>query len=177
MPVSTVLITLGFILLCTIFDLRERRIPNPLTVAGVLVGIATNLVYFGLPGLWASLAGFAILAGVLVFPFALGGIGGGDVKMMAALGALLGPVPALGALITGTILGGAIMLVHLARLGRLREKLMSTRVALTTALATSSLAPLRVSAHGADTVALPYSVPLGLGAIAVVAISRMVGGS
>ena len=176
MPLSVGIITFGFILLCIVFDVRTRRIPNPLSASAMLVGVATNFVYFGFPGLRASITGFVVTVGVLLLPFALGGIGGGDVKMMAAVGTLLGPLPAMVALMIGTILGGAIMVVHLARLGRLREKLAATRTVFMAAVATGSLAPLKLAANDAEAVSLPYTIPLGLGAIAVIVMSGVAGG-
>ena len=81
----------------------------------------------GTAGLLDSLAGLGVTVGVLLWPFAMGGIGGGDVKMMGAIGALLGPRLSLMGLGAGVILGGAAMVWHLARQGRLREKLMGIR--------------------------------------------------
>jgi prepilin peptidase CpaA len=173
---TIVIIAIGYVLLCMIFDVRTRRIPNPLSTAGMVMGGALNLAYFGFSGLCASLAGLMVAVGVLLLPFAAGGIGGGDVKMMGALGTFLGPLPALAALVTGTILGGVIMLVHLARLGRLREKLAATRTAFVAAVSAGSLAPLKLSADGAAAVSLPYSVPLGLGAIVVIVVFKILGG-
>jgi prepilin peptidase CpaA len=175
-PLSIGITGFGLVSLCMLFDVRTRRIPNLLSAAGMVAGAALNVVFFGLSGLYASMEGLAVMLGVLLLPFALGGIGGGDVKMMGALGALLGPLPALAALVSGTILGGAVMVIHLARLGRLREKLRATRMLFMSAVSTQSLAPLKLSATDANAVSLPYSVPLGLGAIAVIVLSRVLGG-
>jgi len=107
-----------------------------------------------------------------VTPFALGGIGGGDVKMMGAIGALLGPRFAVASLAVGMVLGGVVMVVHLARCGRLREKLARTRTMLVDAASAHSVDPLRVTATAPDAVALPYSVPLGLGALGVLVLGH-----
>jgi prepilin peptidase CpaA len=110
---------------------------------------------------------------VLLLPFALGGIGGGDVKMMGALGALVGARLALWGLALGMILGGAFMVVHLCWIGRFREKLRATGSMFWGAAVTGSLTPLRATSEGPDAVTLPYSVPLGLGSLAVLAASGM----
>ena len=123
------------------------------------------MLYFGAAGLVASLIGMIAAVALLLLPFALGGIGGGDVKMMAALGALLGPRVAVTGLVIGMILGGAIMLVHLIRIGRAREKLSATGTMVASAWGSRSLSPLRAAATGGSTVSLPYSVPLGLGVV------------
>jgi len=170
-PALLVCTTLAFVAACIAVDIRERRIPNALSGPAMLVGLVLNGVLFGTNGLLAGLAGFAVAVAVLIVPFALGGIGAGDLKMMAAVGALLGPRLALAGLLAGMILGGVVMGVHLARHSRLGEKLSNLRTMVTNAVLARSVAPLRVSMTANDAVALPYSVPLGLGTAGVIAIS------
>lgn len=177
MPIPILLIAVSFILSCMLLDLRTRRIPNELSLAALTAGVVAHCVQSGAWGVAVSGMGALLAGGLLLVPFALGGIGGGDVKMMAAVGSLLGPLPALAALIVGTVLGGAIMAVHLASLRRLREKSAATLAMLLAAGRTRSFAPLEVSAHAAEAVTLPYSVPLGLGALAVIFVSVVVGPS
>src|SRR5437773_10812022 len=88
LTVATVVI---FVALCVIADVRTRRIPNAISGSAMLLGITLNTAYMGTAGLLDSLAGLGVTVGVLLWPFAMGGIGGGDVKMMGAIGALLGP--------------------------------------------------------------------------------------
>jgi prepilin peptidase CpaA len=72
-------------------DLLRRRISNPISASGVLAGLALGVAGHGWRGLGASLAGALLgLAAFLVF-YAMGGMGAGDLKLMAAFGALLGP--------------------------------------------------------------------------------------
>ena len=108
-----------FTCFCAVVDLRTRRIPNALTGAALITGLSINFILFGLTGLLNSLSGLVILTAVLFTPFALGGIGGGDVKMMAAVGALLGPRLGLASLCAGVIIGGVVMAAHLLRYGQL----------------------------------------------------------
>lgn len=110
-------------------DVRSARIPNLLTVAGVLLGLAAHATWAQGAGLAASALGAA--AGLAVFfPFfALGGMGGGDVKLMAALGAWVGwrdvVSTALYAAVAGGVLAVAISLAKgylataMGNLGRL----------------------------------------------------------
>jgi prepilin peptidase CpaA len=69
--------------------------------------------------LFFSLVGLAVGLGLLLLPFATGGIGGGDVKYLGAVGALQGAVFTLATLIIGAGLGGICALVLLAVKGRL----------------------------------------------------------
>jgi len=74
-----------------VLDLRTRRLPNWLTVSGLTTGLGFHLVTEGWPGLQQSLSGLAIGLGALLVLWLLGGGGGGDVKLMGAVGAWLGP--------------------------------------------------------------------------------------
>ena len=170
-PQLTIAATLTFVALCVASDLQTRRIPNLLSGLGMLVGIAINTLYFGHDGLLASIGGLLTAIAVLLFPFAMGGVGGGDVKMMGAIGALLGPRTTLVALLIGMALGGAVMAIHLARLGRLRQTLWTAATMAASSVMGGSLEPLRVSAERPGTITLPYSVPLGLGTLAMLALS------
>lgn len=78
-------------LVAALLDLRSRRIPNWLTVPFLFVGFAFQIVWQGWEGLTFALVGFATGFGVLFVLWLIGGGGGGDVKLMAALGAWLGP--------------------------------------------------------------------------------------
>jgi prepilin peptidase CpaA len=174
-PVPIITIVVAFTALCVVSDLRTRRIPNVISGPAMLCGIILNTGYLGAAGLLASLAGLAVGIGVLILPFAGGGIGGGDVKMMGAVGAFLGPRLTLLGLTAGMILGGGIMVVHLARQGRLREKLRATAAMFKLAAVSRSAASLRVSAAEPTAVTLPYSVPLALGTLAAIGLSGFLG--
>ena len=175
MPVPIVTVVVLFVSLCVVVDVYTRRIPNVISGAAVLAGLGLNTLYFGTAGLIASVAGLLAPVAVLLFPFALGGLGGGDVKMMAAVGALLGPSLALAGLGVGVIYGGVLMIVHLIGRGRLREKLAAIGAMLTAATLTRSLDPLRVRPDDAGAIALPYSLPLGLGTLTVLAFAHATG--
>jgi prepilin peptidase CpaA len=102
-------------------DLRTRRIPNVLTFSTAVAGVLFHAIGGGIAGAGQSLAGLAV--GLLLFlPFyLLGGLGAGDVKLLAALGAWLGPRLITWAGIYGMIAGGVLALgVALGR-GYLRQ--------------------------------------------------------
>jgi prepilin peptidase CpaA len=79
------------ILICLVTDLRERRIYNKIVFPAVAAGIILNTAQFGLPGLRTSITGLLIGVMLFIVPFALGGLGAGDVKLLGAVGALKGP--------------------------------------------------------------------------------------
>lgn len=113
-------IILTFLLAGTaaVFDYRTRRIPNLLTLPALLIGLVLNTICSGMGGLEESLLG--LLAGglLLIIPFMLGGMGAGDVKLLAAIGALNGPYFALFTFIYGAIAGGVMALLVLLLRGR-----------------------------------------------------------
>jgi prepilin peptidase CpaA len=93
------------------WDLKFRRIPNYLTFSGALGGLGFQLGFYGLHGLLNGLAGLGLGLLLLMVPYLLGGMGGGDVKAAAALGAWLGLVRALVLFVYMGLSGGLIILV------------------------------------------------------------------
>ena len=72
-------------------DLKTHKIPNYLTFGAALAGLAYNLIFHGLGGLGDGILGMLLGFGLLIVPYLMGGMGAGDVKALAALGAWLGP--------------------------------------------------------------------------------------
>lgn len=104
-------------------DLSTRRIPNVLTFGAALAALAVRSYMDGWSGMGSALAGW--LVGIACFfPFfALGGMGAGDVKLLGALGAWLGPLPAVWVALYGSIAGGVIAIVVSMWSGYLRRAL------------------------------------------------------
>ena len=86
--------TVAVLAVATFTDMRSRRIPNWLVLPFLPAGIAVSVWLHGWQGLGQSLAGFGLGAGIFGLLFCLGGMGMGDVKLCAAIGAWIGPVPA-----------------------------------------------------------------------------------
>ena len=124
--------TLALVILLTlasVCDIRSHRIPNPLVLAGLVLGLVGHGWRGGGPGLLLSLEGVA-LAVLALLPYALGGLGAGDVKLLGAVGALMGPAFLLWTL-PGTVLaGGLLALAWAAWRGVLRETVHNTLLGL-----------------------------------------------
>jgi prepilin peptidase CpaA len=106
-----------------ITDLRTRRVPNWLTLGAALGGIGWGAIGGGWAGLGWAAAGWATGLAVFLPMFLLRGIGGGDVKLVAALGAWLGPVAALWVGAFAALAGGPMALVVAASSGYLKQAL------------------------------------------------------
>jgi len=161
---------LAMVCLAAILDLRTRRIPNVLTVPA----LALALVLRGLTGMDPFLAGLMAsgLAFLLCLPiFALGGLGGGDVKLLTAAGAFLGMDRLWGALAVTAIAGGLFALVTIIRRRRLKETawnlyMISKKVPTRSAYAgwkQDHGDGLNIRSAGALT--QPYGVAIAIGAI------------
>ncbi len=104
-------------------DLRTRKIPNYLTFGAALAGLAFNLAVSGWGGLGDGLLGLLLGLGFLILPYIMGGIGAGDVKALAALGAWLGPTGTLYLFCYMGIAGGLMSLAVLIWKGVLWQKI------------------------------------------------------
>jgi len=142
-------------------DVRTRRIPNRLVLALALLGF----LYSALKGgpVWGSLRALeGLLVGMgLWLPFyALGWLGAGDVKLVGAAGAWLGPIETIEASFIAALLGALLALLWMLRSRGLRNAVETLGVATTlpSVLTESS----KISDRKRS---LPYSVPLVVGAL------------
>jgi prepilin peptidase CpaA len=159
-----------FTLVCLVMDVRSRRIPNWLTVPALGLGLLAHTAAGGWQGLQFSILGFATGFAILFVLWLFGGGGGGDVKMMSALGAWLGVTLTVEAFLasavaTVVIVGVAMFRAAIPRwfsaLGRAGEG--------TVTRPTASCNPLKAATRPGRIV--PYAVPLALGTWAVVAFA------
>ncbi len=107
------------------FDVRERRIPNVVTVAGAIAALLLRWST-GWGPLLAGLLGAGLALVVVLTPFALGLLGGGDVKLLGAVGAFMGVDRLIGALLLIAVVGGALALGEAVRRRALTRTLAST---------------------------------------------------
>ena len=116
--------------LACVTDLRTRRIPNVLTFGAALAGLLYQFVSGGVDGLGHATLGWLVGAVIFFLPFALGGLGGGDVKLLAALGAWLGPEDVLWLSLYTGVAGGVMALVVSAIYGYLGTAIQNIKLLL-----------------------------------------------
>jgi prepilin peptidase CpaA len=114
------------VLVATIVDIRSRRIPNAVTAAMAAMGL--GLAAAGLSGisLGASVGGLVIGLLLMLPGHALGATGAGDVKLMAAVGALIGIRTVIPAFLFTAIAGGVLAIAVAIRRRRLGVALAGT---------------------------------------------------
>ena len=158
------LILAGAVLLSLIAgwaDLRSRRIPNWLTVPGLVVGIAANVVLGGWSGLKTSLLG-AALGLALLLPFVLlRSLGAGDWKLAGALGAFAGPSTLVDLLLGSIFVAGLMAVALIIYKGRVRQTIRNIGHILVS-LVTFRLPGSRVSLDNPDSLKIPYGVALAV---------------
>jgi len=112
-----------FALTAGITDLRWRRIPNWLTYPAILIAIALHSVAAGWPGAKLSLLGAGLGLGLLLPFVLLRSLGGGDWKLVGALGAFFGPHRLITVLIATVLINGLMALAFIIWKGRMRQTL------------------------------------------------------
>jgi prepilin peptidase CpaA len=117
--------------IATVVDIRERRVPNVLTMTMAAVGLVLAMAGIGSASVGASLAGLGLGLVLLLPAHMLGAMGAGDVKLLAAFGALLGPAGIFAAFLRAGIAGGAIALVVAMSRGRFLQTLERTALLVT----------------------------------------------
>lgn len=109
-------------------DWRTRRIPNWLTFSLILSGLVQSVIGSHTVPPSAALLGLLLGAGLTFALFALGAMGGGDVKMFAGVGVWLGPGPTFGVFAVSALIGMVIVLAQAASHGRLRQLFRNSAV-------------------------------------------------
>jgi prepilin peptidase CpaA len=153
------------------FDIRYRRIPNWLVLAGIVAGFMWNLTS-GWSGLGHAAAGFG-LGFALYFPlYLLRAVGAGDVKLLAAVGSIIGPGNCIWIFLLTAILGGVVAMVRIALRGRTRQTLFNVSWIIT------DLMKLRAPYKSSDELDVtkakgmrqPHGVSIAIGAVALIAV-------
>lgn len=158
------------------YDLQTRRIPNWLVAAALIAALPVQVLANGMPigPLWWMTG--ALTGGLLFVPgYLMRMLGAGDVKLMAAVGALLGPRGALEAVLAATAAGGVLSFLALMQRRRVRRGMASamTMLIAMTEAPTQGAAPY--SSHSENDATsigtLPYGVAIAIGTVITLVIN------
>jgi prepilin peptidase CpaA len=167
--VSVILVEAGII------DGRQLRVPNWLTFHFVVGGLAYACWTEGREGLLWSLAGTGVGLITLLPLYAIGGMGAGDVKLMAGVGAWMGPATTLGAFVCSALVGGLFGMVMIVASGDwIRHWVMFQTIGheIVSIRNPSRLAEL-AGERKKTMMLLPYGIPIAVGSILYFGWTRM----
>jgi prepilin peptidase CpaA len=166
MGVNEVAVLLVSSIAC-VWDLRTRHIPNLLTFGGAALAIADAIRVAGPGGLVTSVGGWLTGAALFMPMFVLGGMGAGDVKLAACIGAWLGPMPALFVAIYSAIAGGVMAVAVALYTGYFRQAVGNVWLLLAH-WRVVGIRPLpELTLEGSRGPRLPFALPIAAGALAV----------
>ncbi len=157
---------IALIVICVITDLRERKIYNKVLLPFLLAGLVLNSVTGGFSGLTFALAGTAVGFSILLIPYLLGGMGAGDVKLLAVVGGLKGAAFVLTAAVYMALAGGIMAVIILVfrkgAINRLKQIGMFLG-----GLRSGMKVPLGLDKDVLNTT-YPYGVAIAIGALAAI---------
>ena len=154
---------IGLAIVASACDLKSARIPNWLTFGAAALAVLFHAVAPGGSGLGTAVAGMGV--GLLVFfpIFALGAMGAGDVKLLAALGAWVGWYPVIYVALYGSIAGGVLGILYALSRGYLGQALHNIQ-RLLAYWSVVGLKPLpALTLQSSTALRMPYALPIAVG--------------
>lgn len=167
------------LLVAAVIDARHRRIPNWLTFGLLLAGLGRAIAFGSGGSLGHALLGILVGGSIPLVLFAIGALGGGDVKLLAAVGAWIGPAPVFTVFCVEAVLGMIIVLVQAAAQGRTtvlfrNSAIIAANFALVSEVGLDHAIQTGKSCRSVNR-PLPYAVPLFAAVVVVVWMSNFVG--
>jgi prepilin peptidase CpaA len=167
-------LALALTLSAAVLDWRSRRIPNWLTVPGLLLGVIAHSLLSGWHGTLSSLEG-AGLALVILLPLVLlRGLGAGDWKLMGAVGAFLGPVLLLFVLLGSFLASGVMAMIQMMRAGRIVETFQNLWILLKGFFSFGLRVRPQISLDNPRLMKLPFGVAVAVATLVCFCAARLV---
>ena len=156
------------LIVAAVIDGLKLKVPNWITFPMILSGWVYSTVAFGWEGLAASLLGTAVGLGLLLPAYAIGGMGAGDVKLLAGVGAWMGTITTIYAFCVSALIGGAIavaMVLYRRAWEKHRDQFWTILNEVTTIRDPELLSAIAAE-RKKSMLLLPYGIPIALGSIA-----------
>ncbi len=172
MPTALKIVLVCVVLVAGTYDLRFRRIPNWLNLSGIVLGLGMNTLLSARHGLAMALLGMVCSLVVYVPLYLIRGMGAGDVKLMAAVGAISGPHNWLVIFIATALLGGVVSILFVTLKKRFRQTLLNVLliVAELSHCRLPSKADSRIDVRNSQALRIPHGALIATGAIAFLLI-------
>lgn len=148
-----------------VHDFRSRRIPNKLTLTGLATGIAVSGVANGWQGLESSIWGALLGGGIFFLFFVVGGMGGGDVKLMAAVGAWAGVKQVTPILLAAALAGGVLAVVYMIADGTVGRTLRNTMTLVQHHLTLGFRSHPQINVQNSGTTRVPFGIAIAAGTL------------
>jgi len=161
--IATGLIFMPLVLSITYMDVRYRRIPNKQVLTILLCGIAVNAFFGAWHGVVASVSGMLIAFALMFTLHVLGTMGAGDVKLFAAIGAVLGSSLVLPTFVIVAVTGGILAICKMVYERRAAATMLRVGQVFIGLLPGQTVPRFSVPAD--PTYTLPYAVPICLGSV------------
>jgi prepilin peptidase CpaA len=156
-------------------DYKERRVPNYLNLAIAISGLVVQVIFNRGMGLLAGTEGLVLGLALLIVPWAMHMMGAGDVKLLAGIGAWVGPEMVLWSFLIGAVIGGLASLVMIGMKGRWAGAWQNFQLA--TVKCTNSKLMFSevgsVKSLGTNCQLIPYGVPLTAGTLIVMTLKYL----
>jgi prepilin peptidase CpaA len=167
MPTVLNIALMAVVLVAAAYDLWFRRIPNWLNLSGLVAGFGVNVLLFGVNGLRAASLGFVCALLIYLPLYLIRGMGAGDVKLMAAVGAIVGPGNWIGIFLATAIAGGVVSLFVIALKKRFHQTFWNLAVIGVQLLQfrVPSAAEERLDIRHSDALRLPHGAVIAAGCI------------
>ncbi len=173
-PPGIAVLLVALVLGAAAYDIPYRRIPNWLTGIGVLLGVGMNAFLYPVwPGLRLSLTGLAVGFGAYFLLYAIRAMGAGDVKLMAAVGAMVGWEDWAAIFIFTAILGGIASLTLMTARGRVRKTLWNVGFVLSEMKSgrAAYLSNEELDVRSSKAVGLPHGAVIAAGTLVFLALA------
>ncbi len=169
---TTAIITIIVVAIAVYTDVRYGKIYNYLTLPAMGLGLVLNTIGGGVDGLVASLGGVGIALALFLMSRFLGRIlGGGDIKLLGAVGALQGATFLVWALLYTALIGGVLAIIVAIGHGILWQRVKNLVAACY--LRTVAHVPMEIEIQDSKSPRLPYAIAIGLGSLVALFVLRI----
>lgn len=155
------------LIVAAVIDVWKLKVPNLVTFPMIITGWIFWTALEGWSGLGFSLAGTAVGLALLLAPYAVGGMGAGDVKLLAGVGAWVGATTTFWAFCVSAVVGGLLAVLMMAWRRQFDRHARNFRDILVEFLYLRNFSLIAESAalRKSSMMLLPYGLPLAIGTI------------